>query len=243
LRTSTAPHAAERAVEVYGFFVYARTHPFGHFFHRKSRDSVGPVTQQVSELLVHWGQGDRKALQALLPLLYEELRNLARYHLQRQRSNHTLQSTALVHEVYLRLAGQRSLKIENRSHFLAIAAQVMRWVLVDYERHRAAAKRGGNATRLTLSDGVAKPQRSDVDLLVLDEALNRLAKLDSQQSRIVELRYFGGLSIEDTSEFLGISAATVKRSWASARAWLLREMSPGEGLNERRTLATSQANP
>lgn len=204
----------------------------------------GPIpSQQVSELLVHWGQGDRKALEALLPLVYNELRRLARYHLQRRRSNHTLQSTALVHEVYLRLAEQRSLQVENRAHFLAIAAQLMRWILVDHERSRQAAKRGGQATRLALSDGIALPEKRDVDLLALDEALNRLAKLDSQQSRIVELRYFGGLSIEDTSEFLGISCATVKRSWASARAWLLREMSRGGGLHGRRPMAAGQANP
>jgi RNA polymerase sigma factor (TIGR02999 family) len=192
---------------------------------------VGPASsKQLSELLLHWGEGDRKALEAILPLVYNELRRLARYHLRQQRRNHTLQTTALVHEAYLRLAQDKSLHVENRAHFLGIAAQLMRWILVDYARNRRAAKRGAGATRLTLDPNIAAPHSPDqeVDLLALDQALDRLAKMDSQQSQIVELRYFGGLTIEDTSEFLGISPATVKRSWASARAWLLREMNRGE---------------
>jgi RNA polymerase sigma factor (TIGR02999 family) len=189
---------------------------------------VGPnPSTQVSELLLHWGNGERKALEAILPLVYNELRRLARANLRQQRPNHTLQTTALVHEAYLRLAAEESLRVENRAHFLGIAAQLMRWILVDYERSRRAAKRGAGITRLTLDQSIASPQR-DVDLLALDEALDRLAKLDSQQSRIIELRYFGGLSIEDTSDFLGLSPATVKRSWSSARAWLRREMSQGD---------------
>ena len=183
----------------------------------------------VSELLLHWGNGDRKALEAILPHVYNELRRLARYHLHLQRPNHTLQTTALVHEAYLRLAEEKSLQVKNRGHFLGIAAQLMRWILVDYERNRRAIKRGAGATRLTLDPSIAdRSQGQEMDLLALNEALDRLAKLDSQQSRIIELRYFGGLTIEDTSEFLGISPATVKRSWTSARAWLLREMSRGE---------------
>jgi len=186
-------------------------------------------SSRLNELLIHWGNGNRKALEAILPLVYNELRRLARYHLQQQRPNHTLQTTALVHEAYLRLAQEKSPHVENRAHFLGIAAQLMRWILVDYERNRRAAKRGAGATRLTLDPNIAEPsQGRDVDLLALDEALARLAKMDSQQSQIIELRYFGGLTIEDTSEFLGISPATVKRSWASARAWLLREMNRGE---------------
>lgn len=195
-----------------------------------SGGQVGPASsKQLSELLLHWGEGDRQALEAILPLVYSELRRLAHYQLRQQRSNHTLQTTALVHEAYLRLAQEKSLEVENRTHFLGIAAQLMRWILVDYERKRRAAKRGAGATRLTLDPEVAaSPQIQDVDLLALDEALNRLAKLDSQQSQIIELRYFGGLSIEDASKFLGVSPATVKRSWASARAWLLREMCRGQ---------------
>ncbi len=199
----------------------------------EERAEAQPVAPEpsspVSELLLHWGKGDRKALEAILPLVYNDLRRLARYHLQQQRPNHTLQTTALVHEAYLRLAQEKSPHVENRAHFLGIAAQLMRWILVDYERNRRAVKRGAGATRLTLDPSVAaRSQGPDVDLLALDEALDRLAKMDAQQSQIIELRYFGGLTIEDASEFLGISPATVKRSWASARAWLLREMGRGE---------------
>ena len=183
----------------------------------------------VSKLLLDWGNGDREALKGVLPLVYDELRRLARHQLRQQRPNHTLQTTGLVHEAYLRLAEEKSLRVKDRAHLLGIAAQLMRWILADYERNRRAAKRGAGATRLTLDPSIAAhSQGQDVDLLALNEALDRLAKLDSQQSRIVELRYFGGLTIEDTSEFLGISPATVKRSWSSARAWLLREMSRGE---------------
>ena len=183
----------------------------------------------VSELLLDWGNGDRDALKRVLPLVYDELRRLARHQLRQQRPNHTLQTTGLVHEAYLRLAEEKSLRVKDRAHLLGIAAQLMRWILVDYERNGRAVKRGAGATRLTLDPSVAsRSEGQDVDLLALNEALDRLAKLDSQQSRIVELHYFGGLTIEDTSEFLGISPATVKRSWSSARAWLLREMGRGE---------------
>ena len=132
----------------------------------------------VSELLLHWGNGDRKALEAILPLVYNELRRLARYHLQQQRPNHTLQTTALVHEAYLRLAQEKSPHVENRAHFLGIAAQLMRWILVDYERNRRAAKRGAGATRVTLDHSIAAPRSpiQEVDLLALDEVLHRLAK-------------------------------------------------------------------
>lgn len=189
-----------------------------------------PSPHDVSELLIEWGKGDRAALEAVLPLIYEELRRLARYHLRQQRPNHTLQTTALVHEAYLKLSQEKSLRVENHAHFLGIAAQLMRWILVDYERSRHAAKRGAGVTRVTLSPEVAtlRSPDKDVDLLALDEALGKLAKLDPQQSLIVELRYFAGLSVEDVSQFLGISPATVKRSWASARAWLLRELSHQE---------------
>jgi RNA polymerase sigma factor (TIGR02999 family) len=192
---------------------------------------VGPASsKQIKELLLQRGAGDPEALEALFPLVYNELRRLARYHLRQQRPNHTLQTTALVHEAYLRLAQDKALAVESRAHFCGIAAQLMRWILVDYERKRRAAKRGAGATRLELDPSLSAPtpQRPDVDLLALDEALERLAKLDPQQSQIIELRYFGGLSIEDTSEFLRISPATVKRSWTSARAWLLREMNQRE---------------
>ena len=192
---------------------------------------MGPAPpSRVGELLLHWGTGDRKALEDILPVVYDELRRLAHHHLRQRRRNHTLQTTALVHEVYLQLAREKSVHIENRAHVLGIAAQLMRWILVDHERNRRAAKRGAGATRVALDPSIDTPHshNQDLDLLALDEALRRLAKLDGQQSQIIELRYFAGLSIEDTSEFLGISPATVKRSWASARAWLVREMSGGE---------------
>jgi RNA polymerase sigma-70 factor (ECF subfamily) len=159
-----------------------------------------------------------------MPLVYEELRRLAHHYLRQERSDHTLQSTALVHEAYLRLAGQNPPQWQNRAHFFGIAAHIMRQILVEYARGRGAAKRGGSACRLTLDEAVTLPQQTEVDVVELDRALNELAELDNQQSRIVELRFFAGLTIEDTSEVLGISPATVKRDWVAARAWLYRAM-------------------
>lgn len=184
----------------------------------------------VSELLLEWGNGDREALKAILPHVYDELKRLAHHYLRQGRPNHTLQTTGLVHEAYLRLGGEKYLRVKDRAHFLGVAAQLMRWILVDYERNRRAAKRGAGATKLMLdpSIGEARSQSQDVDLLALNEALDRLAKLDPHQSRIVEMRYFGGLTIEDTSEFLGLSQAAVRRGWSSARVWLRREMRRGE---------------
>ncbi len=187
-------------------------------------------SKQLSELFLSWGNGDKETLNEILPLIYNELRRLARYHLRQQRPNHTLQTTALVHEAYLRLAKEKSLAVENRTHFLGVAGQLMRWILVDYERKRRTAKRGSGATSLSLDGSLAanSPGAPEIDVLALDSALDKLGKLDEQQSRIIELRYFAGFSIEDTAEFLGISPATVKRSWTSARAWLLREMKQEE---------------
>lgn len=183
-------------------------------------------SSQVTELLVRWRGGDREALESLMPLVYDELRRLAHHYLQRERSDHTLQSTALVHEAYLRLAGQNAPQWQNRAHFFGIAARVMRQILVEYARAHSAAKRGGtNPCKITLDDALdLQQQRTDVDIIALDVALDRLSELDPQQSRIVELRFFTGLTIEDTSEVMGISPATVKRDWTSARAWLHREM-------------------
>lgn len=171
--------------------------------------------------------GDHGALEALVPLVYEELRRLARYYLSREKQNHTLSSTALVHEAYLRLVTQKEVTWQNRAHFFAVAAQMMRRILVDHARRHTYAKRGGGAMTLALDQAMATPQRREVDLVALDDALQSLAKLDERQSRMVELRFFGGLSIEETSEVLGVSAPTVKREWASARAWLFREISRG----------------
>jgi RNA polymerase sigma factor (TIGR02999 family) len=181
-------------------------------------------SERVSKLLLNWGQGDQGAREALIPLVYDELRRLARRYLRRERPDHTLQSAALVNEAYLRLIRQDQPQWQNRAHFFGVAAQLMRHILVDHARNRAAAKRGAGAPRLTLDPDVALPQARDVDLVALDDVLNQLAALDPQQSRLVELRFFGGLSIEETSVVLGVSPATVKREWATARAWLQREM-------------------
>jgi RNA polymerase sigma-70 factor (ECF subfamily) len=160
-----------------------------------------------------------------MPLVYGELRRLAHHYLQRERTDHTLQSTALVHEAYMRLAGKNAPQWQNRAHFFGIAAHVMRQILVEYARAHSAAKRGGvGACKLTLDDALEIETKTDVDVIALDGALNRLSELDPQQSRIVELRFFTGLTIEDTSEVMGISPATVKRDWTSARAWLHREI-------------------
>lgn len=183
--------------------------------------------QPVSALLMKWRAGDQGALQALIPLVYQELRRIAQHHLQQERPDHTLQSTALVHEAYLRLMRQGPAEVANRAHFLAVASQLMRQILVDHARgHRAAKRDGGFKLELNDAMGAQKPQ--NMDLVALDDALNELAKLDPQQTRIVELRFFGGLSIEETAEIVGISPTTVKREWATARAWLRREVRRAE---------------
>jgi RNA polymerase sigma factor (TIGR02999 family) len=180
---------------------------------------------EVTELLRRWSRGDAAARESLVPLVYDELRRLARYYLASQRSDHTLQSTAIVHEAYLRLAGRDNVHFENRSHFFAVAAQLMRRILVDHARKRNAAKRGGAQLTLLVDEAVEPSSQRELDLVVLDDALKALAELDERQSRIVELRFFGGLSIEDTSRLLEISPATVKREWSTARAWLYEEIS------------------
>jgi RNA polymerase sigma factor (TIGR02999 family) len=180
---------------------------------------------RVTELLQGWRAGDRKALDALLPLVYDELRRLAHHHLRNERPDHTLRSTALVHEAYFRLVGQDFPQWESRSHFFAIAAQLMRQILVDYARRHRASKRGSGACMLTLDDAVVLPRRKDVDVVALDDALNTLAEIDPRQSRVVELRFFAGLSLEEISEVMGIATATVQRDWTAARAWLHREIS------------------
>jgi RNA polymerase sigma-70 factor (ECF subfamily) len=186
------------------------------------------TSSQVTELLLRWSAGDTAAREALIPLVYDELRRVARQCLASQRSDHTLQSTALVHEAYLRLVGRTWVHWENRVHFFAVAAQLMRRILVDHARKQHAAKRGGGHVTLTLDESLVLPKKRTVDLIALDDALTDLAVLDSRQSQIVELRFFGGLSIEDSSHVLGISPATVKREWATARTWLYEQMSPGE---------------
>lgn len=181
-------------------------------------------SQPVSELLVRWRQGDQEALQALLPMVYDELRRIAHHHLQAEREGHTLQSTALVHEAFLRLVVQEPLRLDNRAHFFAVASHLMRQILVDYARKHHAGKRGANNVTLSLNEAVASSRRRELRLVELDDALNALGALDERQSRIVELRFFGGLSIDETSQVLGVSPATVAREWSTARAWLYREM-------------------
>jgi len=182
------------------------------------------VPPQVTELLRAWGAGDARASDALVPLVYAELRRQAQRALRRERDGHTLQATALVHEAWLRLDGQRDARWESRSQFLAVAAQVMRRVLVDHARTRRAQKRGGGATQVTLGDAEQVAAGGGVDVLALDDALARLAELDPRKARLVELRYFAGLSIPEAAAALGVSQATVGREWAVARMWLRREL-------------------
>jgi RNA polymerase sigma factor (TIGR02999 family) len=184
--------------------------------------------RDVTDLLTRWRSGDRRALDDLMPVVYEELRLLARHYLRNEPSDHTLQSTALVHEAYVRLVGQKTPDWQGRTHFYGVAARLMRQILVDHARRRHADKRGGNAITLTIDERIVGSGREEVDLLALDEALNRLAEHSSQESQIVELRFFAGLSIDETAEVLGVSPATVKRGWTIARAWLFREMKGNE---------------
>jgi RNA polymerase sigma factor (TIGR02999 family) len=179
---------------------------------------------QVTELLARWSHGEEAAREKLVPLVYDELRRVARRCLAGQPQDQTLQSTALVHEAYLRLVGRSEVHWQNRVHFFAVAARLMRGILVDHARMRHAAKRGGSNLTLTLDDALAPPKQRALDLVALDDALNALATLDPKQGQLVELRFFAGLSIEDTSHVMGLSPATVKREWATARAWLYREM-------------------
>lgn len=183
-----------------------------------------PASRSITQLLVCGSAGDRAALDELLPQVYHELRRLAESYLGREREGHTLQPTALVHEAYLRLVDQRSVDWRNRAQFFGIAAEMMRRILVNHAQARGAAKRGGGAALVTLDEALEVFQDRDVDLVALDEALTALTALDQRQGRIVELRYFGGLSIDETAEVLGVSPATVKREWSAARAWLFREL-------------------
>ena len=185
---------------------------------------------EVTRLLRVWQAGDRKALDDLVPHVYKELRRLAHFQLQKERPGHTLQSAALVHEAYARLVGQESLEFESRTHFFAVAAQLMRQILVDYARRHRAEKRGKGVCTLTLDDAASLPQRKDLDVVALDDALKALAEIDARQSRVVELRFFAGLSLEETAQALEVGPATVQRDWTAARAWLHREISRSAGV-------------
>jgi RNA polymerase sigma factor (TIGR02999 family) len=188
---------------------------------------------EVTQLLLRWRAGDETALEALVPLVYEELRAMARRHLNRERGSHTLQRTALVHEAFLRMVDQTQVDWKSRSQFLGVASQMMRRVLVDHARRRGAAKRGAGAERVDLDaalaadEGAAEPPANEVDFEAVHQALGRLEALDPDQGRLVELRFFGGLSIEETAAVLEISPATAKREWAVARAFLQRELTDG----------------
>jgi RNA polymerase sigma factor (TIGR02999 family) len=185
-----------------------------------SKESEG-----ITQLLVDWGKGDQAALEKLMPLVYDELRRLASNYLRRERATHTLQPTALVNEAYLKLVNQRNAKWQNRAHFFGISAQLMRRILVDHARQHQAAKRGGsNQQRLSITSAERVAKQPEVDLLALNEALDELTQMDPQQAQIVELKFFGGLSIDETAEVLGISHATVERDWKLARAWLRRQL-------------------
>jgi RNA polymerase sigma factor (TIGR02999 family) len=181
-------------------------------------------THDVTQLLIRWGEGDKAALNELMPLVYDTLRRLAASYMRRERVNHTLQPTALVDEAYVRLVDQRHANWQNRAQFFGVAAKLMRNVLVDYARERLAAKRGGDQYRLSLSKADHVTSGSDVDLIALDDALNELAAMKPEHARIIELRFFGGLTIEETAVAMGLSTATVERHWAFARTWLRREV-------------------
>jgi len=181
-------------------------------------------TPGLTELLLDWQHGDRSALNKLTPLVYDELRRIAHRYVQRENYGHTLETTALVNEAYLRLAGQKKIDWQNRSHFFAVTAQVMRHILIDHARRRNYIKHGGDAQRVSLAEaGLMSAERAR-DLLALDDALAELADLDPRKSRVVELRYFGGLSLDETAEVLEISVMTVRRDWRAAKAWLYRRM-------------------
>ncbi|MBK6798359.1 MAG: sigma-70 family RNA polymerase sigma factor [Acidobacteria bacterium] len=182
---------------------------------------------EVTNLLIEWRNGNQDAFERLFPLVYDELRKIAKRYMSRESSGHTLQTEALVNEAYLRLVRQQGVDWKNRAHFFAISAQIMRHLLVDHARSHNYAKRGGGAIQISLNEGLAVSKEKSIDLLALDEALSRLEKMDERKNRIVELRYFAGLSSEETAEVLGISEITVKREWLKAKAWLFREITSG----------------
>ena len=186
---------------------------------------MSPLPKDVTQLLLDWSNGNKDAVNKLIPLVYNHLRGLANHYLRRERPNHTLQATALIHEAYLKLVDQTNVHWQNRAHFFGIAANLMRQILVNHALSHNSAKRGGGAYKLSLDEAVGLSKERDVDLVALDEAITRLTSLDARQGRIVELRFFGGLTIEETAEVLGISPATVKREWTTAKAWLYREIS------------------
>jgi len=184
-----------------------------------------PSPQDVSQLLIEWSNGDKSALDKLTPLIYDELRRLAHHYMSHERTGHTLQTTALVNEAYLRLVKRKDVHWQNLAHFFAISAKLMRSILVDHARSRAYAKRGGGAAKVALDEALIVSQERAGEVVALDDALQRLEQMDAQQSHIVELRFLGGLTIEETAAVLDLSPATIKREWSTAKAWLHRELS------------------
>ena len=189
-----------------------------------------PSQKEITQMLRAWSGGDHSALDELMPLVYRELRRMAATYLRRERPNHTLQATALVHEAYLHLIDQSRVTWQNRAHFFGVAAQLMRRILVDYARSHQAAKRGGTLPKVPLEQAVLISKAQPADLVALDETLTRLGLIDPQQARVVELRVFGGLTVEEIAGLLGVSPATVKRDWSMAKAWLMREIAKGKNV-------------
>jgi len=197
------------------------------FVQKRGKTLSEEAQQKVTQILLDWSGGDRDAPERLMPLVYDELRRLARYYLSRERSDHTLQATALVNEAYLRLVDATSIGWNDRAHFYGVAAQMMRRILVDHARSKTADKRGGSAIKLNLEEAEATPEQRASDLVALDDALTELAKIDPRKSQIVELRFFGGLTDEEIAHFLNISVRTVLRDWKMAKMWLYRELNKG----------------
>lgn len=190
-----------------------------------------PSPKEVTQLLLAWSQGDRSALEKLIPLVYDELHRMARRYMVREQAAHTLQTTALVNEVYLRMVDLRKVQWQNRAHFFAVSAQLMRRILVDFARSRNYQKRGGGRLQVSFDEALEVSPKQDADLVLLDEALSALAAVDDRKRKVVELRFFGGLTVEETAHVLEVSPDTVMRDWKMAKVWLLREMS-GEARDE-----------
>ena len=188
---------------------------------------MAAIAEEITQLLITWSKGDKTALDQLVPLVYPELRRLARIHMRRENPGHTLQTSALINEAYLRLVDQQGVNWEDRAHFFAVAATVMRHILVDHARTRNYAKRGGGVLRLPLDEAKALTEQKAAQLVALDDALNDLAALDPRRGQIIELRFFGGLSLDETAEVMKVSPSTVQREWRAAIAWLRRSMSTG----------------
>ncbi|MFT3744555.1 MAG: sigma-70 family RNA polymerase sigma factor [Pyrinomonadaceae bacterium] len=193
--------------------------------------SISAEPEEITQILVEWRSGDEQAIERLFPIVYNELKRQARRYLRRERSDHTLQPTALVHEAYMRLAGTSTPPIENRVHFFGIASRIMRQILVDHARQRNAEKRGGTVQRFSLEELDILPEQSAGDLLALNEVLDQLEKIDERKCKVVEMRFFGGLSENEIAEVLGVSEKTVRRDWNFAKLWLYRELSGEEPLD------------